>query len=77
MPRVVRNFWCEVKCDGRNSKLATGPVSKDGGMNITLYQRSDKGIITAVDIRCYADKDGNLITVVDADSKNIWIETKR
>ena len=47
MPRNVRNWWIEGNIDGRKSALSGGPVSKDGGIDITIYQR-DKGQVLDV-----------------------------
>ena len=66
-PRNVRNFWVEVQVDGRVGKVETGPVSKDGGMLITLQVRSDGGIVTALRVMCRALPDGTLI--IDAEPR--------
>lgn len=47
MPRNVRNFWVEAEIDGRATTLSGGPQSKDGGIDIVIYQRS-KGDVTRV-----------------------------
>lgn len=39
MPRNVRNFWIEANIDGRTSKVATGPASKDGGFDLEILFR--------------------------------------
>lgn len=59
---AVRNFWIEADIDGRKSTLAGGPRGKADGMEIDIYQRDDGGIFRAIDIWCYVDEDGNLIT---------------
>lgn len=60
---AVRNFWVEGQIDGRQSKLAGGPARKDGGLNLSVFQREDGGIVTAFKVCCY-EVDGNLITEV-------------
>ena len=60
---AVRNFWVEADIDGYNSTPAGGPRRKDGGMDITVYQREDGGIKTAVRIFCRS-RDEKLITEV-------------
>lgn len=55
MPRNVRNFWIEVEIDGRTTKLAGGPRSKDGGFTLRIKQRSKGDIITPVHIEGKAD----------------------
>ena len=36
---AVRNFWVDADIDGRQTGLGGGPMSKDGGMDVTIYQR--------------------------------------
>lgn len=60
----VRNFWVEADVDGRETTLSGGPRSKDGGMYITLKQRSEGGIAVAFKIKCYVTQDGNLVSAV-------------
>lgn len=43
-PRNVRNFFIEAEVDGRKTKAATGPASKDGGFRMTIYIRKDGAI---------------------------------
>lgn len=45
MPRNTRNFWIELEVDGRATKVACGPVRKDGGFYMTVKMR-DCGEIT-------------------------------
>ena len=45
---AVRNFWIEAAIDGRKTRLRGGPVSKDGGFSLTIYQRSNGGIVRAL-----------------------------
>ena len=40
---AVRNFYIKADIDGRKTKLAGGPASKDGGMNISIFQRDSLG----------------------------------
>ena len=60
---AVRNFWVEANIGGYVNTLKGGPRRKDGGMNITVYQREDGGIKTAVRIFCRS-RDEKLITEV-------------
>jgi len=68
---ALRNFWVEADIDGRKTKLAGGPRSKDGGMSIRLYQRCDGAKRTVLDIDCYVTKDGDLETNISS-----WILEK-
>lgn len=62
---MVRNFWVDGYIDGRQTVLAGGPKSKDGGMGINIFQRDEGGIEEAVCIRCW-EIGGKLITTVSA-----------
>lgn len=88
MPRNVRNFWIEADIDGRRSPFAAGPVRKDGGFRLTVYQRQDGNIITAAHVRGYALADGTVRldmapgcgkdeATIKADSGGFTIETRR
>lgn len=59
----IRNFWVEADIDGRQTTLAGGPRGKTSGMEVTLYQREEGGIVTPVRIFCraYGDK---LVTAI-------------
>lgn len=85
MPRVVRNFWVAGDVDGRRSLIAGGPRARDGGLTLTIYQRSRGGIATALKVHCVAFLDGTLLLQVEpilpfrltrSDGK-LKIETKR
>lgn len=60
---AVRNFWVEANIDGYVNTLKGGPRSKDGDMDITIYQRSNGTVKTAFRIHCGSFDDG-LITSV-------------
>jgi len=77
MNMAVRNFWVEADIDGYNSTPAGGPRRKDGGMDITVYQREDGGIKTAVQIFCRSLGE-KLITKVEINGKLVGkFETAR
>lgn len=67
---AVRNFWIEADIDGRKTTLAGGPKGKDGNMHITIYQRSEGGIVEAVNINCISFFSGELQTTVLVSSDN-------
>lgn len=60
---ALRNFWIEASIDGRRTELAGGPMSKTGGMGVTIYQREDGAKTTAVCVSCY-EVDGELVSSV-------------
>lgn len=60
---AVRNFWVDANIDGRKTELSGGPASKEGGMRITIKQREEGSIVTALRVYCY-EVDGELVTDV-------------
>jgi hypothetical protein len=60
---ATRNFWIEAEIDGRETPLAGGPRSKDGGMDVLLTVREDGGISEAVRIVCWSDGAKNIVRV--------------
>jgi len=66
MPRNVRNFWAEVRADGKDTPVVTGPVSADGGINVTIYQRDKGGVVRAVSLIGRAEDDGALTLYVES-----------
>jgi hypothetical protein len=60
MPRNVRNWWIEARIDGRTTRIACGPQSKIGGIEIRILQRNAGNIIEAVDVWGVAEDNGRL-----------------
>ena len=50
MPRNVRNFWISADVDGRESVIAGGPRSKEGGFDLSIQQRDDGCVVGAAEI---------------------------
>lgn len=73
---AVRNWWIEGNIDGRATNISGGPRSKDGGFDITIYQRDDNGIITAARISGHAYNDKLRLTAV-INNETLVLETKR
>ena len=74
---AIRNFWAEVSVDGYKTKMAGGPRSKNGGMTITVKQRSDGEITAPVKIEC-EERDGSLFTKISVDGEVVAVhETRR
>ena len=63
---AVRNFWIEADIDGRKTRLAGGPVRKDGGFDLTVLIREDGEPVEAVEIRGRAQPDGRLRLYVES-----------
>lgn len=84
-PRTVRNFWIEAEIDGRKSRPAGGPRGKEGGMSLTLYQRSGGSVALALEVSCIAQCDGVLVVKVEPSlpydftrhNGKLYIKTKR
>lgn len=75
---AVRNFWIEGSIDGRNTVLAGGPQSKEGGLEVIIKQREDGGITAPIEVICRAAAEGNLTTTVYHNGKAVCKhETKR
>lgn len=76
MPRNVRNFWIDARIDGRDTKIAGGPIAKDGGLHVTFKQRDTKQVTQALTVDCRVGPDGLLILrVFDADGVPIHEHT--
>jgi hypothetical protein len=59
--RNVRNFWLELEVDGKPTKIATGPKSKDGGFLLTVYVREEGHISNKqLHVRGSVNHDGTL-----------------
>lgn len=69
---ATRNFWIEAEIEGRNTSLAGGPRSKDGGMDVTLLVREDGGISDGVRITCRSDGEKNTIVVWGPDGEKLY-----
>ena len=80
MPRNVRNFWIELSVDGRDSRVETGPVRKDGGFDMTIRIREGKSISDRLmRISGTADDEGKLMlqAVTNQNGQLLSIESKR
>ncbi len=82
MPRNVRNFWIEANADGRATTATLGPASKEGGFDLTIWQRDASRINKvrcAVQIIGRAGPDGKIkLTVMDPDGNQLHtVQTDR
>lgn len=60
---AVRNFWIRAHADGATRSVEAGPRAADGGMDITLYQRTAGEVVEVLTILCRW-LDGTLTTTV-------------
>lgn len=79
MPRNVRNFWLQLSVDGRETKVETGPQSKDGGFDLEILMRNRGEIERPIRVMGIAREDGSLeLLVLDRKTnKKIEIRTER
>ena len=63
--RNVRNFWMSARVDGRNTGIASGPTSKDGGMDVTMLVRKDGSVSKGLSLICRNVDGENRILVID------------
>jgi hypothetical protein len=64
----VRNFWLSAEIDGRKTSLDGGPRSKDGGMNLVIYQNHAGVPFKVLEVRCgpqLSDLDTLITSVYD------------
>lgn len=54
----LRNFYIECEIDGKKTKLSGGPIKKDGGLSIKIYQRNCGEKILAGQIDAFLQNDG-------------------
>ncbi len=71
---AVRNWWISANVDGKQEPLESGPRAKDGGFDMTIYQRNEGGIVTALYVSGYALSDGKLRLEVDDGDKHAIYE---
>lgn len=50
-PRNVRNFWIELFVDGKKTRIATGPASKDGGFDLYIKIREKGSVSSSKNLR--------------------------
>ena len=54
----MRNFWIEATIDGKKTKLASGPRSKDGGFELFIYQRVNGESVNVLTVTGHAPTKG-------------------
>lgn len=64
MPRNVRNFWVEGSAEGKATPVGFGPRSKDGGISLTIKQRDNGEVTTALQVVGIARQDGSLVLTI-------------
>jgi len=79
MPKNVRNFWVDGEIDGYTNNLTGGPRNKEGGIDITIKQRDNGAVTTALKIEGFANDKGELSLRVKDKDDNLVFEndTKR
>lgn len=59
MPRHVRNWWVEVRTDDGRI-VSAGPVRRDGGITVRVYQRDRGAVIKSFSLDGIATSSGKL-----------------
>lgn len=79
MPCNVRNFWIEIEVDGKATKVAVGPKSKDGGFGMKILVRENGDISSRkMIVKGWVSPDGNLVLQAFENSlEEVQIVTKR
>lgn len=67
---AVRNFWIAADVDGYQNLLEGGPRRKDGGLDVTIYQRDDGSITHPIRIFCRAEGE-QLTTDIYVDGERV------
>ena len=73
----VRNWWLEADIDGRKTTLEGGPRNKEGGFDLTIYQRDKGSIRKAAFIRGRVNRDGFLVLETSVDGLENEFVTER
>lgn len=82
-PRSIRNFWIEMKIDGKKTPITTGP--KNGGIEIVVYMRNKKTVEKVLEIKGNEVRDKLYLSIKNIDEKqnlnssrmDFTIETER
>lgn len=80
MPRNVRNFFIHAVVDGLSRPIRSGPVSKEGGFTLTVYQRHEGEVVRALVLEGFASLNGQLRLVAyepGSDESRVLFETTR
>lgn len=77
MPRNVRNFWLDLRVDGKSMAVQTGPRHKDGGFKLLIYMRDRGAVQYGLSIVGLCGPDGRLTLQAYSEGKSITKQTRR
>ncbi len=63
-PKLVRNWWISIGCNGKAADVELGPKCKDGGFWLTIWQRSNGQVTKAASIQG-VEKNGELTLLTE------------
>lgn len=63
--RVVRNFWIELRVDGKKERIATGPRYSHGGFTMEIKMRGHGEVTHGLELRGFVAANGKLCLVVE------------
>ena len=70
----MRNFWFNADITGRKTSCCGGPKSRDGVIDVNIYQRNSGVSEKALSIRCEETTDGKLLTQVYSNEGSLVYE---
>ena len=74
---AVRNFYVDIKADGRETPITGGSRLKDGGMSGKIYIRNEGDIDVGVNIDAREQNGQLILRVWSTDGQEIVVETTR
>lgn len=76
MPKNVRPSWITVDVDGRENDVNTGPKSRSGSMNITIFVRKNGDVHKAGEVSLIASSDGSrVVLTVELEDETLAVKT--
>jgi len=70
----MKNFVVKALIDGQR-KIEAGPIRKDAGQEVVIYQRNGSEQMIAVRIECFAMSDGKTLKTVVKDGNGNVLST--
>lgn len=68
----MRNFWLVGNVDGRRTALTGGPRSREGGLDLHLYQMINGESVKAIEVYGYPIGNGRLRVEVWAGGECVY-----
>ena len=75
--RNVRNFWIDLRVDGRKTMIGSGPRSKSGGFGMRICMRENGKVRDVMLIKGAVEDDGNLCLMYTTDEPDTKVSRIR